>query len=125
LGILFGIGVALFFIFSANEKSITDKKIITAPNITITPANFKSASFDITSPTNNLVTDKSSVTIKGNAAKNALLIFSSPTTDRSLKTTSETFQINFPISAGENIIKITSYSDQNTEERTLKVYVLE
>ena len=125
LGITFGVGVALLFIFTTKTKSIDEKKIIAAPTITISPVNFKTPPFEILEPANNSASKKNNITLKGKSAKNALLIFSSPTTDRSLKTTSENFEINFPLSAGENVIKITSYAEKNTEEKTLKVYYLE
>jgi hypothetical protein len=125
LGITFGIGVAIFFILTAKEKSIGDKKIISAPTITITPVDFKEPPFEITSPANNFVSTSKTITLTGKAAKNALLIISSPTSDKSLKTTSESFEVQFPLSDGENIIKVTSYLDNNVNEKTVKIYYLE
>lgn len=125
LGITFGVAVAIFFILSAKEKSISDKRIISTPAITISPVDFKEPPFEITSPVNNFISTSKTITLKGKAAKNALLIVSSPTINKSIKTTSETFEISFPLSDGENIIKITSYLDKNVSEKTVKVYYLE
>lgn len=125
LGVLFGISVAIFFILSAKEKAITDKNVITAPSITISPVNFKAPPFEITDPANNASVNKNSIVIKGKAAKGALLVFSSPTSDKVLKITSESFEINFPVSLGENIITVTSYFEKDTEEKMLKIYYLE
>lgn len=125
LGITFGIGVAIFFILSAKEKSISDKKIISTPTVTISPVDFKEPPFEITTPVNNFVSDSKTITLKGKAANNALLIISSPTSQKSLKTTSETFETSFPLSDGENIIKITSYLGNNVSEKTVKVYYLQ
>lgn len=125
LGVSFGIIIALLLTFAAKEKVIKQKKII-APKITPTlpPPQPKIQILEILQPTNGSVVNKNSLVIKGKAEKNSLIIIQSPTSEKVIKIADNNFSSEFPLSLGENLIKITSYKDKNIDERALKVYYL-
>lgn len=125
-GISLGVIIAIFILISYKQKEIKSKKTIT-PQITptISILNVKSQNLEINSPLNEEIINKNTITIKGKADTGSLLIFQSPTTEKTTKNIQEDFSIEFPLSMGENVIKVTSYKDKNIEEKSLKVYYLE
>jgi hypothetical protein len=122
LGIGLGIGIAIFLIFTAKEKAISQKKVIVPPVPTLTAFIPKEQSLVISAPTDATVTSKNSVVIQGKAEKNSLIVVESPTSEKVVKTANGTFTFNFPLSLGENVIRVTAYEGNITDDRTLKVY---
>src|SRR5690348_239406 len=118
LGVGFGIGIAIFLIFTAKEKSISQKKVIIPPIPTLTAFIPKEQSLLVSSPTNAQVFSKNTVTIQGKAEKNSLIVIQSPTSERVFKTVDGNFTIPFPLSLGENVIRITAYESSVTDDKT-------
>jgi len=125
LGVVFGIIIALLLTFAAKERVIKKKKII-PPKITPTMPIFqpKTQTLEIQEPANGSVVDKNTIVIKGKAEKNSLMIVQSHTAEKALKLTDNNFSLEFPLSLGENLIKITIYQEKNSDEKTLKIYYL-
>lgn len=125
LGFFLGGIVALSFILSTKEKEVKTKKVIPpklTPTIKITPQ--KINLLEITKPSPNFITDKNRITLKGKTEKNSLIIIQSPTSEKAIKTKANNFSVEFPLSLGENLIKVTSYHKNNSEQKTIKVYYL-
>lgn len=121
-----GIVIALFLILSAKEKAIKEKKIIAPPiSSTITITQTKNQPLEITAPKDGTVTDQKSISIKGKSEKNSLIVIQSATGEKIMKNNQIDFSLEFPLSLGENVIKITAYHNKNIDEKTLTIYSFE
>lgn len=125
-GILLGVILAIFILLNFKEKEIKENKTI---SLKITPTvvvmNLKNQTLEINEPATDFITTEKEITIKGRADKDSLIIVTSPYSDKSYKTENDTFSIKFPLSSGENLIKVAAYKDKNTDEKNLKVYQIE
>jgi hypothetical protein len=121
-----GVVIAIIILINLKNKEIKDKKTI-SPQITptVTMMNVKTQGLDIIEPVSETTVNSKSITIKGRAAKDTLIVLQSATTEKVYKTVSEDFSIDFPLSLGENFIDITSYKDKTSEEKSIKVYYIE
>jgi len=128
-GITLGVILAIVFIFQSKENQLSRAKPINNQNKTITPK-IKMASttiLEVAEPSDNLIVDAKSITIKGKTNKNALVIINSPIKETVFKNTKEEFSMEFPLALGENVIQITAYPDDKTGQsisKTLKIYYL-
>lgn len=132
LGIVLGLTAAVVMIVKTKESKISKNTPFPSVAPLETPvAPIKSSnlqSFDIAEPENNVVVNKNSITIKGKAPKNALIIIQSPIKDISFSSENEEFSQEIPLAFGENVIHITVYSkdrEVNSREKELKVYYLD
>jgi len=125
-GIILGVVIAIVILINLKNKEINDKKTI-APQIspTVSIVNVKTQGLEILEPTNESIVSVKDIVIKGKSEKDALIVIQSATTEKVYKMTSNDFTIDFPLSLGENLIKITSYKDKATEEKSIKVYFIE
>lgn len=125
LGLILGSIFALTLVVNIKKKELEDKKIA-SPTIvaTIKPTIVKMEPFNIIEPTSDYLTNKETILIKGKAEKNSLIVVQSPTSEKVFKTIKNDFSLEFPLSLGENLIRITNYQKNNTEEKLLKVYYL-
>ncbi len=133
IAIFFGIGLgvvlACFFIMRSKENQLTKAKPISNITKSITPKVkiLSTSILEITSPTDNIIVNKNSITIKGKTNKNAFIVINSPIKEIVFKTEKEEFNIDFPLALGENVIQLTSYPDDKTGtsiNKTLLVYYL-
>lgn len=125
LGIATGVIIALFLVIqSQNSKTNANKD----PNALISPTvkvpTEEILTFAVSEPQNKSVASKNSTTIKGKAPKGSLIVINSATDEKVTKIDSDTFSIDFPLSLGENIMKITAYTNGDAEEKTLIVYYI-
>jgi len=125
LGVILGIIIALALTFTTKKQVMKQKKIIT-PKVTpsLPPLQPEIQTLEIIQPSNNHITNKDSVLIKGRTGKKSLIVAQSPTSEKVIQTKEKDFSLEFPLSLGENLIKITSYGNKNIDEKTLKVYYL-
>jgi hypothetical protein len=124
-GIVLGVVIAVIILINLKNKEIKSKKTI-SPQITptVTILNVKMQGLEILDPINDAVVNKSEIIIKGKADKDSLIVVQSPTMEKVEKIVTNEFSINFSLSSGENLIKITSYKDKSNEEKSLKVYYI-
>lgn len=125
LGIATGVVIALFLIInSQNNKG--DKKVVSALiSPTVQLSTTEAMTFSISEPENKFVTDQKTITIKGKAPKNSLVVAHSGSGERIQQLTSDNYELDFPLSLGENSIKVTVYFNKETEEKVLTVYYLD
>lgn len=127
LGIGLGVLVAVFMVIQSRQKQIAQTK--TVGSIQITPTvqvkkNSPQEVFEITSPGDNAIVSKNTVTIQGKAAKNSLIVAQSPIKNLVFKNDKETFSFEFPLALGENFILITSYpADIKTSSREKELHI--
>ncbi len=127
-GVLLGLIVAVVMVVRVRQfggqnqigagNQVTPK--VTAKNSQLQP-------LEIISPAQDNITDKKTITIKGKALKQSLIVVESPIKDLALKNEKEDFSISFPLSLGENIISVTAYPKDpklNSQTSTLRVYYL-
>lgn len=130
-GVAFGALVALFLLAKNKEFQLTRTKTI-APT---EKASKKSKNIivdiktlEILNPQDGVILNSKSVKIEGKADKGALIIIQSPIKDMVLKNEKDQFSIVFPLSLGENVIKITTYSKDalvRSQEKELHIYNLD
>ncbi len=81
----------------------------------------------ITQPSDGTIVGQNSVTIKGKASKNSLIVVESAIKDQAFKNDKGDFSIDFPLARGENVIDIAVYpqnSQLSSQKKTVKVYWL-
>ncbi len=126
LGIATGVIIALFLIIQSQNKKTEDKKLTTALiSPTVKLPTEEVLLFAVNEPENKFVSDKNTTTIKGKAPKGSLVVIHSATGEKVSELKTDSFAIDFPLSLGENVIKVTAYSNKDTEEKTLTVYYIE
>ncbi len=131
LGILLGIGVALFLVARSKQEEINKTKPITThSNITPTVAitNVQIQGLEVDQPEDGSIVTKDTVTIKGKASKNSLIVIQTPIKDITLQVDKEQFSSELSLALGENVIRITVYpKDQSlrTQEKELRIYYLD
>ncbi len=80
---------------------------------------------EITEPQDREIVYKNAITIKGNSAKNSLIIIQSPIKDLVIKNDKESFSVDFPLALGENVIRISVYPNDKqlrTQEKEMRIY---
>lgn len=133
LGLGLGAAVAVFLIFQTEQKKIENTKTI-ANNLKITPTSVQAKNnqnfqpLEIVSPEDMNITGKDSITIKGKAVKNSLVVIQSQTKVITFENGKEDFSVNFPLILGENVINITAYNKKlqlEPQTKELKIYYLD
>lgn len=130
-GVLFGALVALFLLAKNKELQFSRTKTI-APTEKINKISKNNVqnqkSLEILEPEDGSVFNSKTVTIKGKADKDALIVIQSPIKDSILKNEKDQFSLSFPIALGENVIKITAYgkdAQSRPQEKELHIYNLD
>lgn len=130
LGVLFGGILGFILIYKDKEFQINKNKAIAPTEKVIknskkTEVNFQA--LEISEPNDFSITDKNSILLKGKVTKNSLIVIQSPIKDIVYRNEKEDFQIDFPLTLGENVIKIVVYPKDkqlNIQEKNLRVYYL-
>lgn len=131
LGVVLGGAVAVGMVF-ATQKKESDKVIPVVQNSQITPVMTKQdadiSRIEVTEPADQTITDKKTITIKGKAPKESLVVIQSAATNTVLKTDAEEFSSEFTLALGENKITVNVYPKEgngSVQERELTIYLLE
>ncbi len=128
-GVVLGLLVAIFMIVNfwgrgGQRQGIEGVSLSPAPKtkeVQIKP-------LVITQPTDGSITNVNSVTIKGKADKNQLIVIQSPIKDTLFNNAKEDFSVNFPLALGENVITISAYAKKSQsipQVKTLRIYYLD
>jgi len=130
LGLLLGGMVAFFLITKTSEKELEKSKAI-APTSTLNQEKVAVVSgyqnLEISQPQDEEIVDKEMVTISGKVEKNSLIVIQSPIKEVILNADNNSFQTDFPLALGENVIKIVAYPHSQllrSQEKELRVYYL-
>lgn len=131
LGIVFGIVVAVFMILRTKEAEIEKAKPITSglktqPTISLKISQLKI--LEITEPSDGSIINKKNIAIKGKVSPGSLVVVQSPIKDIAFKSTKEDIAVDFPLTLGENVIRISVYpkdAQLRFQEKELKVYYLD
>lgn len=132
-GLILGGIVAFFIIFQNRNQQMQQSKaigVVTTITPTILPQktnNDTNMTVTVDEPTDNLIVTKNSVTIKGKAPKNSLVVIESPIKDLSFTTTTDSYSTSFPLALGENAISVSAYvktQQQRIMQKLIKVYYL-
>lgn len=123
LGITLGAIIALILIFGAHSKGNGSKKVVnTKETPTVVNLNTSLKQFEITDPKNNSATSKDTIAIKGISEKNSLIVVQSKNTEKVISTDVGSFSVDFPVSLGENVIRITEYNGTSISDKLLTIY---
>lgn len=132
LGITFGIILSLIMVSRTRSKttSITSKKNVNDASQIVTPIpqTGNTFSFDVTSPSNNVIVNKNIIDISGKTSVTSLVMIQSPIKDIVLTSTKNIFSSEIPLALGENVIHIVVYpkdSQYKSQEKELRVYYIE
>ncbi len=133
LGVMMGAVVAIVLVLQT-KKDEKPKVIPIAPNARVTPVTAKgssssNATFEVSEPTNEKLTEEKTITIKGKAEKESLIVVQSAAGFDSIKNDKEDFTIeDFPLTQGENTINVSVYTQESNatpQELVLKVYSIQ
>lgn len=130
-GIIFGALVALFLLAKNKEFQLTKTKTIgptkkTSKIVKNIKANQRS--LEILEPQDGSIFEAKTVTVKGKAAKDSLIVIQSPVKETVIKNDKEEFTASFPLALGDNVIKITVHLKDNQsrpQEKELHIYNLD
>ncbi len=131
LGIGAGVGVAFFVITQTHQNQIKNTNTITPINTTpsVQIKNTESQNLEVSEPQIGILTNKKTVTIKGKATKDSLLVVQSPIKQVAQKLDADSFTVaDFPLALGENVILVTVYpkgSPTTSHEKELRIYYME
>ena len=79
----------------------------------------------LTSPNNNSIVAKNSTEIIGTVKSNSLIVIQSATAEIVEKNEKENFNIKIPLTVGENVIQVSTYSDTSSpQEQVLRIYYI-
>lgn len=129
LGSVLGIGVGLVILNSTSKgdkKPIQQAKVNTKDAVISRPPD-KTVQFEISEPAQDSTVTKNTVTIKGKAAKDALLVVQSPAGNKIQTLDKDEFSVDFPVAVGENIINVSIYSKgtgSENQEKIIRVFYL-
>lgn len=127
-GILLGSVLGIFLI-AKNKKDQLEKTkdIIPKSEINQTskqvPLNIQV--LEIKEPQDREIVYKNSISIKGNSAKNSLIVIQSPIKDLVIMNDKQSFNTDFPLALGENVIRVSVYPKDKqlrTQEKEIRVY---
>lgn len=131
-GIILGGVVAFLIIVKSKDIQLANNKAIAPKDNNINavgqPLNVSFQTLEVSSPQDRVIVDKNSITIIGKVEKNSLLVIQSPIKDMVVVADKNDYSIDFPLSLGENAIKITAYPKDQTlkpQEKNLSVYYLD
>jgi len=132
LGVTFGIVLSLVMVSRTKSKStsISNKKNINDQSQIVTPVPHTGSifSFDLITPSNNVIVNQKFITISGKISANSLIMIQSPIKDIVLNSTKTSFSSEFPLALGENVIHIVAYPKDTqfkSQEKELRVYYIE
>lgn len=129
LGSVLGIGVGLVILNSTSKgdkKPIQQAKVNTKDAVISRPPD-KTVQFELSEPVQDSTVTKNTVTIKGKAAKDALLVVQSPAGNKIQTLDKDEFSVDFPVAVGENIINVSIYSKgtgSENQEKIIRVFYL-
>ncbi|MDO8610688.1 MAG: hypothetical protein Q7R95_09150 [bacterium] len=127
-GIILGSVVGIFLITKNKEKQLDKNKAIVTVNTTTQTskaASVNTQTLEITVPADKAIVYQNSITIKGNVAKNSLIVIQSPIKDVVFKSDTNQISIDFPLALGENVIRISSYPQDKqlrSQEKEIRIY---
>lgn len=130
LGISLGLVLSFVMISRTKGSQFGKTKPLTSEKKTpqTVAADVQTQSFTVSDPQDKQIFKTATVTIKGQASKNDLLIIQSPIKDISVKLERDTFEVPVPLALGENVINLTIYPSNTqgrTQEKELRVYYLD
>lgn len=135
IAILLGVGLGLIVAIGVTLKTRNKETKKVTPishtlNITpsITAKSMQSSSLEISEPEDGSIAPNTSVTIKGKAPKDSLIVIQSPVQTLTFTNETEEFSKSFTLVLGENVIVVTAYPKDQAGtgiERNLKVYYLD
>lgn len=129
-GIFLGGVLAVVIIFKNKQIQLEKSKTIAVSeklNLPQKSSSINLQSLEISEPKDNMIVYKNEVIISGKATKDSLLIVQSPIKDIVFELKKDQFSINFPLTLGENVIRIAFYpkdKKMRIQERELRVYYL-
>lgn len=128
-GILLGVGGAVIMVGKAKQIGTNKVSVGSAKNITPEVSrNAKIQPLQITQPKTQSKFATNSLTIKGKASKEGLIVIQSPIKELVFKNIKESFSVEFPLALGENVITVTVYPKESqipAQTKTLKLYFLD
>ena len=131
LGLLFGGVVAVFISFKSKDIELAKNKVIAPPPDKVSSPNsseIELRSLELTEPADRAIVENNTVRLKGTAAKDSLIVVQSPLKDLIVSNKQEKFDLEFPLTLGENSIKIVVYPKEKQfrpQEKFIKVYFID
>ena len=131
LGLLFGGVVAVFISFKSKDIELAKNKVIAPPPDKVSSPNsseIELRSLELTEPADRAIVENNTVRLKGTALKDSLIVIQSPIKNLIVSNKQEKFDLEFPLTLGENSIKIVVYPKEKQfrpQEKFIKVYFID
>jgi len=123
LGIIAGISIALFVILGARGQQKTNGTVMQSDiTPTVSVVTDQVSPLTISSPSEDVIVESSTVRVKGSAQKDALVVIQSPGDEVIFKNKDTHFSEEITLVPGENIIKVTTYSLKTIDSRSVVIY---
>lgn len=125
LGIIAGISIALFVILGARGQQKTNGNVMQSditPTVSIVTGQI--SPLIISSPSEDVIVESSTLLVKGSAQKDALVVIQSPGDEVIFKNKNTQFSEEITLVPGENIIKVTTYSLKTIDSRSVVIYFI-
>jgi len=125
LGIAMGTAIALTLVAVTKKNQKTNKAIVTSPKVAVALSTTKTPeAFEISTPQSGEITTDKKIAIKGKASKESLIIVQSALGEQVVEPKSDTFEIPIQLKPGENVVRVTAYTNSTSQEKSLKIYQL-
>ncbi len=123
LGILAGVSIGAIVLWQTKQAQQSSSQILQG---TVTPkisnAGQEITPLLITTPESESVVSAETITLKGSAPNDSLLVIQSETGEFVEKSTSGSFQTDVTLIEGQNTLRLTSYAGKTIDSRTVTVY---
>lgn len=127
LGVVFGVLVGVGVLYAMNPPSGETVADQDSSEQDVAVQDRETIEFELSQPEDEITVRSDRISIQGTATVDSLIITQSALSEEIVRTESDTFEYEFPLAVGENVITMTFYpktSPSDYIERTLRVYYL-
>lgn len=123
LGILAGVSIGAIVLWQTKQAQQSSSQVLQGSiTPTITSAGQEITPLLITTPETESIVTSDTVTLKGSAPKDSLLVIQSETGESVEKSVSGSFETEIELIEGQNTLRLTSYAGKTIDSRTVIVY---
>lgn len=124
LGIGTGAVIAVGLLINARKINVSQTKPTPSVGATSVTLPIQSQPFVVRQPEDKKTVNDDELLITGEAPVKSTIVVQSQFSEQTIIAEKTTFEMNFALQYGENIIKVTNYDGKNISEKKLTVYYL-
>lgn len=129
-GILLGLIVAFFMIFQIRQTQSDNQPItstISGPSV-IKQQIVTDENFELIQPKTGEIVESKTITLKGKATKDSVLVIQSASGEKIVKLDDNQFAVPYDVAYGENVIHIAIYpkdANSHIQRRTITIFYID